>query len=629
MSVQAGIWNFDGRPVDPELLESLNESLKQQGPDGKSFYVDRSVALLYRPFHTTPESRQEKQPYTSRRGFILTWDGRLDNRDELNAELRSSQGAGSTDICIVAAAFDQWGTACFPRIIGDWALTIWKPVERELIFALDYMAIRHIFYYLKKDQIWWATGLASLVLISRDKFHIDNDYIAGYFAHDPDAHLTPYREIREVPPGQFMTVRDGAPSFERYWRFNSKSRIHYKADAEYEEHFRHLFRQSVRHRLRSDSPVLAELSGGLDSSSIVCMADDILVGEGTTIPQLDTISYYDKTEPYGDDWLYFPKVEQQRGRTGHHIDASEVGKTLSLVEWPEFQSLPGSFGGGLDLESECAAVVRNGGYRVVLSGLGGDEFMGGIPDPSAQLADLLVQFKWLNLIRQSAAWSLAKRQPIIQVLWHALVHLLPHAVREHLSTNTRPEPWIETRFAKHTRLHDKLAAINTPVCAFRPSLSWNIRDVFLMANKTAKMNVAIPAHAEIRYPYLDQPLVEFILAIPATQILRPGDRRSLMRRSLARLLPKEVLSRKTKQFGARSHILRVERSLTSLHSLFSSSLTSKMGFINDESFLQHLDSVKTGTAIHIVQILRAIALELWMRNVAGRGLLSGNGATKS
>ncbi len=209
MSVQAGIWNFDGRPVDRKLLENLSDSLRQQGPDGESCYVDGSVALLYRPFHTTAESRQEKQPYTSRRGFILTWDGRLDNREVLIAELRSELDASPTDVAIFAAAFDRWDTDCFRRIVGDWAVSIWKPEQRELLFAADYMAIRHIFYYLKNDRIWWSTDLSPLVLLSGDKFHIDDDYIAGYFAHDPEAHLTPYREIREVPPGQFVRIRNG------------------------------------------------------------------------------------------------------------------------------------------------------------------------------------------------------------------------------------------------------------------------------------------------------------------------------------------------------------------------------------------------------------------------------------
>src|SRR5713101_8456982 len=280
MSVQAGIWNFDGRPVDPRLLNGLSESLKQQGPDGVSAYVNSNVAMLYRPFHTTAESRREKQPYCSRRGFVFTWDGRLDNRDELIAELRTYLDADPTDVAIVAAAYDHWETNCFRRIIGDWAVSIWKPQQRELVLALDYMAIRHIFYYLKQDRIWWATDLTPLVLLSGDKFQVDDDYIAGYFAHDPDAHLTPYREIREVPAGQFVRIRDDKASVERYWRFSPKSRIRYETDAEYEEHFRHVFCQSVHRRLRSDSPVLAELSGGLDSSSIVCMADDIIAKEG-------------------------------------------------------------------------------------------------------------------------------------------------------------------------------------------------------------------------------------------------------------------------------------------------------------------------------------------------------------
>lgn len=264
MSVQAGIWNFDGRPVDPELLESLSESLRQQGPDGESCYVGGSVALLYRPFHTTAESRREKQPYTSRRGFILTWDGRLDNREVLIADLRSDLDASPTDLTIFAAAFDRWDTDCFRRIVGDWAVSIWKPQQRELLFAADYMAIRHIFYCLKNDRIWWSTDLSPLVLLSGDKFHIDDDYIAGYLALEPDAPLTPYREIREVPPGQFVRIRNGRASVERHWCFSPKSHISYKTDAEYEEHFRYVFRQSVRRRLRSDSPVLAELSGGLD-----------------------------------------------------------------------------------------------------------------------------------------------------------------------------------------------------------------------------------------------------------------------------------------------------------------------------------------------------------------------------
>src|SRR6266481_2639887 len=320
MSAQAGICNFDGRPVDPVLLMQIADAIARYGPDGGGQHTRGPVGMVYRAFHTTKESRLEIQPYVSPRDFVMTWDGRLDNRDELIELLCGDLTQESTDLAIAAAAFDQWDTNCFRALVGDWAFSIWKPDLCELIFAVDYLAIRHIFYYLRKEHIWWATDLAPLVLLSGDKFRIEDDYIAGYFANDPDAHLTPYREIREVPPGQFVRVRNGRASVERYWRFGPKSRIRYKTDAEYEDHFRCVFRQSVRRRLRSDSPVLAELSGGLDSSSIVCMADDILAKEGAQTPRLDTLSLYDKTEPNGDDWLYFPIVEQKRGKVGAHAE---------------------------------------------------------------------------------------------------------------------------------------------------------------------------------------------------------------------------------------------------------------------------------------------------------------------
>ena len=84
MSVQAGVWNFDGRPVGPDLIDNISQLLKQQGPDGESRHAGGSVALLYRAFYTTAESRREAQPYFSHRGFIFTWDGRLDNRQALD-----------------------------------------------------------------------------------------------------------------------------------------------------------------------------------------------------------------------------------------------------------------------------------------------------------------------------------------------------------------------------------------------------------------------------------------------------------------------------------------------------------------------------------------------------------------
>jgi asparagine synthase (glutamine-hydrolysing) len=629
VSVQAGIWNFDGRPVDRKLLENLSESLKQQGPDGESYYLDGSVALLYRPFHTTAESRREKQPYLSRRGFVLTWDGRLDNRDVLVAELRSELESSPTDVAIISAAFDRWETDCFHRLVGDWAISIWKAEQRELLFAADYMAIRHIFYHHKNEQVWWSTNLAPLVLLSGAKFHVDDDYIAGYFAHDPDAHLTPYREIREVPPGQFVRIRNGSVSVERFWRFSPKSRIRYKTDAEYEEHFRHLFRQSVRCRLRSDSPVLAELSGGLDSSSIVCMADDIIANDEEQFPRLDTISYYDDTEPNGDDSIYFPKIERRRGRVGIHVDSSKVCSSPASLECSEFCPVPGALGAGGTLGDQRAAVVHRGGYRAVLSGVGGDEFLGGVPDPRAHLADLIVQFKLVSLAKQLTAWGLVKRRPWIHLLWQSAIDVLPASLGQYLVKEAKVESWIRKDFAKRTRLAIRQLDVDEHFGLWLPTRRGYIGGVYLMACKLAKFTPPASALEEARYPYLDQNLIEFILSIPASQILRPGERRSLMRRSLAGIVPEEILSRRTKQVGARTHVLVLEKHWDELQNIYQTPLSASLGYVNETQLLKTICDARAGKMVSMVRVLWTISLEYWLRDLSARGLLDGSAASSS
>ena len=628
MSVQAGIWNFDGKPTDHELVRRLKDSLRCQGPDGGTCYIDGSVALLYHAFHTTAESRKETQPYLSREGSVLTWDGRLDNRDELILELRNDLDADSTDLAIVACAFDRWGTDCFRRIVGDWGLSIWLPRTRQLLLAVDYMAVRHIFYSLTDCELRWSTDLSALVLHSSQKLHINDEYIGGYFAHEPDAHLTPYREICEVPPGQFVRVRSGKWSTGRFWHFEPKQSIRYKSDSEYEEHFRQLFRQSVVRRLRSDSPILAELSGGLDSSSIVCMADDILAREHAQAPRLDTLSYFDPSEPGADDVQFFPKIEQKRARIGAHIDLSALGNHPCSFQYSHFVPLPGYTGAGRALEDQRAEIMQRGGYKTVLSGIGGDEFMGGIPDPHPHLADLLLTVDLVKFAKELAAWSMIKRKPWIQLLLAALTNLLPTRLSQHLVKKARPETWIEPTFARRTKIPIRLLGPSITGCrVWRPSQRSYVRGLLLMAAKMAKLDSPVHALEDVRYPYLDRDLLMFILAIPADQLLRPGDRRSLMRRSLVNYVPSEVLGRRTKQTGARTHICTIEKNWTELQCLFDSPLTAQLGYLNPERFLTSLHGLRHGTMVHISRLQRAISLELWTRDLASRRIIDNMATT--
>lgn len=620
MSAQAGIWNFDGSPAPAELLAKLSDAITQYGPDGESTYFDGPVGMLYRPFHTTVESRLERQPRVSPRGLVITWDGRLDNREELIPQLYNELMGEPTDVATVMAAYERWGTDCFRRLIGDWALSLWDPAERTLLLAKDYMGIRHLYYYLTEKRVVWCTHLAPIVLLSGVSFTLNDEYIAGYLAMYPEAHLTPYREIQAVPPGHFVTIRNGKATVHRYWSFEPKRRIRYKTDAEYEEHFRQVFRQAVRRRLRSDSPILAELSGGLDSSSIVCMADDILAKGEAEVPRVDTLSYYDKTEPQGDDWLYFTKVEEKRGRTGHHIDTGKYGVSFS-VKHSTFLVVPGSLGDGQGPEAEQRAVMERGGYRAVLSGIGGDEFLGGVPEPRAQLADLIVQLRLGELARQLMAWSLVKRKPWIQLLFETFGGLLPPAFAARLLKEAKVESWVDKRFARQQQLAKRQLGPSESFGFRLPSRRAYARAWEVVSRQMADKLPPALCCEEKRYPYLDQSLVEFLISIPASQLLRPGERRSLMRRALANLLPPAVLSRRTKGIAARSYMLAVETHWTELEGIFRLPLGSHLGYVDAQHFQDDLRATRNGKSPHLVRMMKGISLELWLRDLAARGLI--------
>jgi asparagine synthase (glutamine-hydrolysing) len=314
-------------------------------------------------------------------------------------------------------------------------------------------------------------------------------------------------------------------------------------------------------------------------------------------------------------------IEEKRGRVGAHIDASKLGSSPAPLECSEFLALPGHLSDGRQLDEERADVVRRGGHRVILSGIGGDEFLGGIPNPSAQLADLIVRFKPFALAQQLMAWSLVKRRPWTRLLGQTLLDLLPASLGQYFAMRARVEPWISKTFATRTSLAVRLLDVDEHFGLWLPSRRSCIAGVLLMANKLAKVRPPVAAPEECRFPFLDQNLIEFILSIPASQLLRPGERRSLMRRSLVGIVPQEILARRTKQFGARTPVTAMGKNAERLRAIFDESLSSQLGYVNDRCFLARLKAAQNGQEIHIVRMLRTISLEFWLRDLASRGLI--------
>ena len=622
MSVQFGRWNTDGKPVDPKYLAKVKPVIAPYGPDGEGSYAISNLSILYRAFHTTKESRRETQPRVSESGDVITWDGRLDNRAELIRQLHDRLTINANDISIVAAAYEEWGAGCFAKLVGDWALSIWDAKSRSLTLAKDPIGTRHLYYSIDNDQVTWSTILDPLVLFAGKSFALCEEYIAGWLSFYPAAHLTPYIGIHSVPPSSSVVIRNGKQTITKYWDFDPAKQIRYRTDVEYEEHFRAVFVEAVRRRLRSDNPILAELSGGMDSSSIVCMADAIFATGTAETPRLDTISYYDDSEPNWDERTYFTKVEKKRGHTGCHIDVGKQEPFLTQLESDRFVSAPNSVGRPNEASRQFTACVSSQGNQCLLSGVGGDEVTGGVPTPTPELADLLARARFQVLARQLKLWALNRRKPWFHLFFDTVYEFMPSAlvmVPKHM----RPAPWLNPLFVKRNRSAFQGYGSRLKLFGPQPSFQECVSALQVLQRQLASSPLPSDPPYEKRYPYLDRSFLEFLFAVPREQLIRPGQRRSLMRRALVGIVPDEILNRRRKAFVTRAPMNAISAECTSLIAMSENMASDSLGIVDAQAFSEALQKVRVGMELPMVALVRTLSVELWLR-----GLVLWNGATK-
>jgi asparagine synthase (glutamine-hydrolysing) len=615
MSFQFGSWYFGGQDPPPALRAIPEDIVSSYGPDGRGFYRSSGVNIGYAAFHTTLESHDDVQPHHSVSGKVITWDGRLDNRADLVRHLGDPLTGRSTDVQIAAAAYDRWGAAAFPKMIGDWALCIWDPIEQQLVLAKDVIGTRHLYWHTVCDHASWSTVLETIVQIEEFRPTLDEEYIAGWFSHYPAPHITPYAAVHSVSPGSFVTIRPRKVTIATYRVFDPSKTIRYRDDAQYEEHFRSAFAQSVRRRLRSDRPVLAELSGGMDSTSIVCMADlSIGIGEAET-PTLDTLSFYDSSEPNWDERPFFTRVEETRGRKGFHIDVSQSNRSVPGLGSVAPGITPTDCAGESPESVLVGECLKSNGGRVVLSGTGGDEMMGGVPTPIPELADLLASCRFGTLALRLTEWGIAIRQPCIHLLFSACRGFLPPNIgfRPHDIYATE---WLLPKFVGRCR--EVLAGYEqrTRIFGPRPSFQENLSTLKALQRQLACSGRRTVYPHEVRYPYLDQDLLEFLFAIPREQVIRPRQRRSLMRRALTGIVPQEILERKRKAFILRAPVLAIAQNWETLEAFTRRMVSEEMGIVNAKKFRAVLSRIRDGHVVPMVPVLRTLLVEQWVRGNA-------------
>jgi asparagine synthase (glutamine-hydrolysing) len=609
VSVQFGLWNFDGRPVDAEYLGKVRAMFAAHSPDGVTACVKGGCALLHGALHVTQESRNERQPAISPAGRFLAWDGRLDNRTELLSWLDRC-GPDPTDLSIVAAAWERQGARCLGGLVGDWSLSVLSHHERTLLLAKDFLGARPLFYLLTPQYVAWSTLLNPLVLVSGGRLTLSEEYLAGWLAGFPAAHLTPYNEIRSVPPASFVRITPGAASVESYWHFASQPVSQASSDAEYEERFRALFFDAVRRRLRSACPVIAELSGGMDSSSIVCVADKIVASENRE--PVETVSFFDDSEPNWNERPYFAAVEALRGRAGFHLNVARDGRFVPERDGG-FPVTPAYGARQSEPHAQLAQFLGAGDFRVLLSGVGGDEFTGGVPTGIPELADLLRGGHLRRFLKRALSWAMAARQPVLYLIGRTLQTFLC-GLGVSASRKQWPMPWLTSAFAhRHRRI------LTARVTGFRWSGPLPTFQENLLVLDGLQRQIACAGHSptpacEKRYPFLDRDLLQFLFNVPRGQLVRPNQRRSLLRRSFRGIVPDLVLDRPRKAFVVTSHLKAIAADWQNVSSLTERMVLESLQILDSAILHKTLEQARRGEDVPLLPAMRALRAEWWLRD---------------
>jgi len=620
MSGIGAIFSFDEAAVSPEQLKMLADGVSQRGPDGTTAFCEANIGMCFSALHTTRESWLEKQPLVTSAGEVLVWDGVLFNREELIALLHIGPDEDRTDDGIVSEGLVQQGAGFLSRIIGDFAIVHYDRRTNSLLLARDPFGIRPLFYHRSGNQLLVASDLAALIKVSGRVPELDHEYVGIYLVTLPPADRTPYRNFHPVEPGHMIVARDGTLTATRFWRPEYVKDIVYKRDAEYEEHCRQLMIDGVRQCLRTDDrPVWATLSGGFDSSTVVCLASELVRSGAAEAKQLETVSIVFDEARSSDERPFMRAVEERVGHTGLHLsdDANWLAipspkESLHGVPTP-LLCVPGR------LDRVRDEMVQRGA-RVLLNGLGGDQVFWNMPIPSPQLTTLLVNFNFIALHRATQVWSRAFKQPYLHTLWKmAVLPFMPDAVRAPFQPKLILPNWLDRRLVRNMRLRERTLPPRDPYGLADRGKQIQSGAFQQLIRMIAGGGYAERDGIEQRSPLLYQPLVEFSFAIPFAQKLRPGELRSLMRRALHNDLPEKILTRPGKGEISEAMHKGLLRESSRVDVLLADPLVCSLGFVDRERLRAAVSLAKHGAKLNVGALLKTISLEIWLQSFQHHG----------
>ena len=551
MSAIAGVWSFEHQ-ISSDAFASMMSALSVYGAQQTS-YARPSLAIGCCQSCSLPEDRIDRQPLSGIHVTALVADVRLDNREQLAAELGIATQTllSMADSALILAAWERWQEQCVHHLQGAFAFAVWNQAEQHLFLARDHSGERPLYYSALDHSFAFASmpkGLHPLPFVGSE---IDEGYAAHWLAMvntPPD--LTIFRRITLLGAGCSLSVRRGRMQLQRYWQTDGLAELRLRSVAGYLECFTEQFDRAVRVRLRTIGGISAHLSGGLDSSSVAATAAGMLAAQGqtltcfTAVPKPGFIGLVGSKTHFADEGdaaaevvALYPNMRHERIAAGNTSFLDEIDRMNGLYDMPCF--VPHN-------EMWSSAIykrAREQGITLLLGGNCGNATISyeGLP----ALSTWFRSGQWGKLAR--VAWQLRRARATSTRL------LVRHAVWPSLPLSLRrlTDPHLRSFSLSYTLLHPEVVArLDLARAAFldysKPPGDGRIMLRNLLTyGDVSETHTASQGGWQIDYrdPTYDRGVIEFCLAVPLEEFMRGGQLRSLVRRAMAGRLPESTRRR--------------------------------------------------------------------------------------
>lgn len=539
MSAITGIFYRNGRSIPEEQIKKMNNRLSHRGPDGSAVWCEGSVALGHQMLYTTPESLHEILPFEED-GLVITADARIDNRRELSEKLGIEDKEEVSDSYFILKAYQKWGQRCPEYLLGDFAFAIWDSHQEKLFCARDHMGVKPFYYYFSNDLFLFASEIKAINGSLSSEPEINDLAIAKYLNISFDKEITFYKNILRLPGGHKLSINSSEIEIQEYWKLESKLELGDKSDEEYEKLFYDVFSEAVRCRLRSAFPLGFSLSGGLDSSSVLCTAIKIF-DHSKNVP-IHTFSNVFDDVPEVDESFYINAVLKDMDCQKHFIKADKINPFSDINKMFLYHDAP-NIGANSFLTWNLLSIAQSTGVRTILTGFDGDSVLARF---YRYLTELFFNFELKKFHREIKCLSTRFGNDYIHYIKnYVMFQMVPDRLRD----IKKRKPMIEKHFASQCDIfnYDNFWDVSWEKRKNLKEYHYFHLTSGLSQKSFENYNHMSAAFSmEFRHPFFDKRMVELCYALPLEQKFKNGWDRIILRRAMENILPKNIQWRKSK-----------------------------------------------------------------------------------